>query len=154
MPIPIVVGTTGFSEKEMLKLYEEGKHRPIMIGANFTLGFENFLKAAHMFVNDLPIKSAVVGEVYNAKKKPDASGTTQRICKELGEKLDDKVNTDIQRIGDTPGVNTITLNYGAATISLQLSVKSRDAYANGAIAAAKWLYEKPNGVYQPLDMIK
>jgi 4-hydroxy-tetrahydrodipicolinate reductase len=151
-PMPVVIGTTGFTPDQAERLQAEAAHRPILVGANFTKGFEAFAAAGLAMARALPDADLTVGEIYNATKKPVASGTTQRLCQELGES-GRKVGTDIARIGDTPGVNTIELDYGVATIKLTLTVHSRAAYAAGALDAARWLISRPNGFYQPKDML-
>ena len=150
--VPVVVGTTGFSPEQVQRLQDEGRARPILVGANFTKGFEAFARAARTLAGALPDADLTVGEIYNARKKSAASGTTQRLYAELGES-GRPVATEIQRIGDTPGVNTITLDYGVATITLELGVRSRAAYAAGALDAARWLIHQPRGFYQPADLL-
>ncbi len=150
--IPVVVGATGFGETQAQRLAAEGRHRPIMVGANFTQGFEALARAARGLAAALPEAAVTVGEVYNAAKKLAASGTTMRLCREVGEG-GRPVETEIQRIGDTPGINSVTFDYGAANIALTLTVRSRTAYAAGALDAARWLISQPNGAYAPADML-
>ena len=149
----VVVGTTGFSEEEAERLKSEGAGRPILVGANFTKGFEAFAAAAKILARAVPDARLTVGEVYNARKKAAPSGTTMRLCGELGDNAARAVEMDVQRIGDTPGVNTVTLDYGVASIRLELTVDSRAAYAAGALDAARWLAGRPNGFYEPADML-
>ncbi len=149
----VVVGTTGFSEAQAKRLESEGARRPILVGANFTKGFEAFAAAARGLAKALPDATLTVGEIYNARKKAAPSGTTKRLCRELGAGRARPVETEIGRIGDTPGVNRVTLDYGVATIQLELTVISRAAYAAGALDAACWLAGRQNGFYQPIDML-
>lgn len=151
-PVPVVVGTTGFSAEQAELLAAEGERRPILVGANFTQGFEAFAAAGRALTRALPTAEITVGEIYNAQKKPAASGTTQRLCRDLGAD-GRQIATDIHRIGETPGVNTIEFDYGAATIKLELTVRSRAAYAAGALDAARWLISRPNGLYSPIDLL-
>lgn len=151
--LPLVVGTTGFTDEQAARLRSEGQRRPILVGANFTKGFEDFAAAATALATALPGSAITVGEIYNENKKPTASGTTLRLSKELGAASGGEIAADIRRIGDTPGVNAVTLDYGVATIRLELSVRSRDAYAAGSLDAARWLVGRPNGFYEPKDII-
>lgn len=152
-PLALVIGTTGFSAEEASRLRAEAEKRPILVGANFTKGFEVFAATAAALVQSFPEASVTVGEIYNAKKKPVASGTTQRLVSELGAGHTGIIATDIQRVGDVAGVNTVSLDYGVAKLSLSLDVDSRAAYASGAVEAAEWLIGKPNGYYTPKDML-
>jgi 4-hydroxy-tetrahydrodipicolinate reductase len=150
--VPLVVGTTGFSAAQTARLIAEGANRPILIGANLTEGFEAFAAAAAMLADAVPDARMTLREVYNAAKKPVASGTTMRLREDLG-RSGRPVEVEILRIGDTPGINTIVLDYGVATLELQLTVHARAAYARGALDAARWLAGRPNGAYRPQDML-
>jgi len=153
--MPVVIATTGFSAEQAQRLRDEGARRPILIGANFTLGFEAFASAAVNLSASIPGADITVGEIYNAKKKPVASGTTHRLRADIAKVVEDGklVRQNIERIGDTAGDNTVTLDLGCAKIELKLTVNSRQAYAAGSIQAANWLTSKPNGVYAPSDLL-
>lgn len=151
-PLPIVIGTTGFNSEQAVRINAEAANRPILIGANFTKGFEAFAAAGIDLASALPDASLTVGEVYNAQKKRVASGTTLRLRHALGAGGRD-VETQIARTGETPGQNTIEIAYGVATIKLTLIVHARAAYAAGALDAARWLISRPNGLYHPKDML-
>lgn len=150
-PLPLVVGTTGFTPEQAARLATEGAHRPILIGANFTLGFEAFRSACIALAEALPIAALTVAETYNAAKKPIASGTTQALVAQLATP-ERAVATEINRIGDTPGITTLHLNLGVAEIALSLTVDSRAAYAAGALSAARWLSRRGAGLYSPTDI--
>ncbi len=154
--VALVVGTTGFKEIQSTRLNSLGDTCPVLIGSNFTYGFEPFEAAGIDLVNAISEAQITVGEVYHQHKKLAASGTTQRLCKSLSETSSDKseknISQDIQRIGDTPGINTIRLELGFATMELKLTVHSRRAYAAGALKAARWLIDQSNGLYTPKDL--
>ena len=150
-PLALVIGTTGFSPEQMTRLCAESARRPLLIGANFTLGFEVFRSACLALAAALPEAELTVAETYNAAKKPAASGTTQGLVGELATPQR-AVATEINRIGDTPGITTLRLGLGVADISLSLAVHSRAAYAAGALAAARWLAGRASGLYRPADI--
>ena len=150
-PLPLVIGTTGFSADQAARLRAEGARRPILVGANFTLGFEAFRRCGLQLAADLSGADLTVEETYNIAKKPVASGTTQGLTADLAAN-GRTVDTQINRLGDTPGINTIRLDLGVAEISLTLKVGSRAAYAAGALVAARWLCAQANGAYTPADI--
>lgn len=151
--LPLVIGTTGFTTDQATRLKAEGRNRPILIGANFTLGFEAFRNAGLMLAAALPDASICVEETYSAAKKPAASGTTAGLVADLASHGRD-VSTKINRIAQTPGINTLHFDLGVARLSLTLEVASRSAYAAGALSGARWLLNQPNGVYAPCDIAK
>lgn len=153
-PVALVIGTTGFSAAEAQRLKDEGERRPVLIGANFTLGFEPFRAAAAALALHLPQADIAVAETYNLHKKPVPSGTTQGLVADLSAISPGRaVATELNRVGDTPGINTVRFELGTATIELTLEVKSRAAYAAGALSAARWLIGRPNGLYSPSDLL-
>jgi len=151
--VPLVVGTTGFSAEQAERLQLEALKRPILVGANFTRGFEAFASAACALGRALPDADITVREVYKAEKKKLPSGTTQRLSAELSGISDSEVDIAIERIGDTPGINSVTLDYKVASICLELKVHTRAAYAAGALEAAVWLTGRPNGFHVPKDLL-
>lgn len=151
--VPVVVGTTGFSAEQAERLRVEATRRPLLVGANFTRGFEAFANAARALARAMPNADITVREVYKAEKKKVPSGTTQRLSAELSEIADHDVDVTIERIGDTPGINSVTLDYKVASICLELNVHTRTAYAAGALDAAVWLNGRPNGFYAPKDLL-
>jgi len=152
-PLRLVIGTTGFTTEQATRLKAEGRQRPILIGANFTLGFEAFRKAGLMLAAAMPDAAICVEETYNAAKKPAASATTMGLVADLSPDGRD-VATKINRIAETPGINTLHFDLGVARLSLTLEVASRAAYAAGALSAARWLLGQPSGVYAPSDISK
>jgi len=152
-PVPLVVGTTGFSADQVERIEASARARPTLLGANFTAGFEVFAKAARTLADQLPEARVTVAEVYNARKKPAPSGTTRRLLADLGED-GREIETSIGREGDTPGINRVICDLGPAMITLELTVAGRTAYAVGALEAARWLIGRANDLYAPKDMIQ
>ncbi len=154
--VALVVGTTGFSDQQLMRLNSQGDTFPLLVGSNFTYGFEPFEAAGVNLANKLEDAQITVGEIYNQHKKMQASGTTQRLCKLLSKSgsgnSERHIKQDIQRIGNTPGTNTLWLELGFATIELKLTVHSRQAYAAGALKAARWLVKQKNGSFTPKDL--
>lgn len=150
---PVVVGTTGFDPVQTERLRHEGAVRPILVGANLTPGFEAFRRALMGLAVAVPMATLALRETYNAGKKPDPSGTTRGLLADLDTQVAGRpVALDIRREGETPGINSLCLDLGTARIDLTLTVLSRDAYASGALAAARWLVHQPMGFYRPADM--
>jgi 4-hydroxy-tetrahydrodipicolinate reductase len=57
------------------------------------------------------------------------------------------------RTGDNPGEHTIVFGMLGETIELRVAATGRDCYAQGALLAAKWLAEKPAGLYDMNDVL-
>lgn len=153
-PLPVVVGTTGFDAAQAARLRAEGAHRPVLVAANFTPGFAAFRNALLGLVQALPHAGLTLSETYNAAKKMHPSGTTLGLQADIATLAPDHaLKLDLHREGDVAGVTTLTLALESAQIALTLKVDSRDAYAAGALDAARWLSTRPRGHYTLCDAI-
>lgn len=160
--IPVVIGTTGFSPEENVRLTAFSAHRPLLMSANFAHGFEAFRKAVVDFAQSAPDADATVSETYHARKKADASGTSRLLANELFEARTRAMGfaapepvIAVHREGDTVGVNEIRFDMGAAEAVFTYRVHTLGAYAVGALAAAQWLVSRrrPAGLYSLVDCL-
>lgn len=160
-PIPVVVGTTGFSEKEDQMFEQFAQHRRIMTGANFALGFEAFVASINQFAQSHPGADAAVAEIYHRRKKAVASGTSRRLAEEVSRarKLAGGDSAlppiSVGRVGDTVGVNSVSFDLGVSKAEFTFTVETLAAYAEGALAAMRWLVQDAAeiGRYYPIDML-
>lgn len=152
--LPVVVGTTGFDAAQTLRLRDEGAHRPILVAANFTPGFAAFRGALLALASALPHAGLTLSETYNAAKKLQPSGTTLGLQADIAAQAPERaLDLDLRREGEVAGITTLTLALDGAQIALTLSVNSRDAYAVGALDAARWLIGRAPGFYTVSDTL-
>ena len=57
------------------------------------------------------------------------------------------------RTGDNPGEHTIVFGLLGETLEITVKATNRDCYAQGALAAAKFLVGKPAGLYSMKDVL-
>jgi 4-hydroxy-tetrahydrodipicolinate reductase len=57
-------------------------------------------------------------------------------------------------MGDNPGEHTILFGLLGETLEVTVKASNRDCYASGALAAAKFLHEKPAGLYGMNDVLE
>ncbi|MEL6898168.1 MAG: 4-hydroxy-tetrahydrodipicolinate reductase [Planctomycetota bacterium] len=72
---------------------------------------------------------------------------------ETGQRTRDEIGYHAVRVGDDPGRHTIVFGMMGEKIELDVSASSRDCYASGAITAAKFLRDKPAGLYNMFDVL-
>jgi len=151
---PMVIGTTGFDETQNEEINTAALTKPILLSANFALGFELFAKAAIDLAKALPLLKAGVSEVYHARKKNEPSGTSKRLANDLAETLNlNDIPIDVQREGEVVGINKVSFNIGPVDLDIAFRVHDLNAYAEGAIQGAQLLQGKPNGLYGLHDLI-
>jgi 4-hydroxy-tetrahydrodipicolinate reductase len=160
-PVPIVVGTTGFSAAQERLIDEAARLRPVMVGVNFALGFGAFAASVQKFASAFPNAQARIEETYHQRKKRSASGTS-RLLADIVRNAQDKGGAvsspmpeiSIHRSGNVVGINEVHFDLGVSRAGFVFNVDTLGAYAEGALAAAVWLADparKP-GRYEPADM--
>jgi 4-hydroxy-tetrahydrodipicolinate reductase len=70
-----------------------------------------------------------------------------------GARPHDEIGYHAVRTGDNPGEHTIIFGLLGETIELTVKATSRDAYAHGALAAAKYVANQPAGLYGMDDVL-
>ncbi len=170
----VVIGTTGFTEKEENLIKKFSKKIPILKAGNMSLGI-NLL----MYLTE--ITSASLGnnylskifEVHHKHKKDHPSGTAlmlgkgiavgknKNFYKMIGKKYlnkknfpyGKKINFNSLRKGDIIGEHEVTFSSGKEIITLNHEAFDRTLYSEGALTAAKWLINKKPGLYSMRNLL-
>ncbi|MDO4576226.1 MAG: 4-hydroxy-tetrahydrodipicolinate reductase [Planctomycetia bacterium] len=170
--IPLVMATTGLKESQKEKLREASREIPIVFAPSMSTAVNLAMKLAqmagktladrdadveilerhHRFKVDAPSGTALkFGELV-----ADAMGITQfRHGREgvTGARPHNEIAYHAIRTGDNPGEHTVIFGMMGETLELTVRCSSRDGYANGAFAAAKFLQDKTNGLYDMFDVL-
>ena len=86
-----------------------------------------------------------VHEIHHTKKLDSPSGTALHLKK----LLPDSTAVTAERIGDVPGIHTVTVELPGEIVSLRHEAKNRTVFASGAIYAAENLIlGLPAGIHQ------
>lgn len=168
---PLVIGTTGLCEKTHRLMKECSDHRPIFYAQNFSIGVYVQQKLAECAAKILDFDVEIF-EAHHALKKDAPSGTAIA----LGQAVAKARNLDFNAVatfhrpadhmrqpseigflsargGGTIGDHTVHFYGPFEHISITHNGYSRHIYASGAIKAAQWLINKPNGLYQMDNLI-
>jgi len=154
--VPLVEGTTGWhtQESQARRLVEDGGGA-MLVGANFSIGVQLFYRvvdrAAELFAG-LPGYEAFVEEAHHAKKRDAPSGTALELTRVLTRRLGRDVPVSSTRAGHIPGVHRVGFDSAADQVLLVHSARSRDGFAAGALAAARWLRGR-SGTYTFGDVL-
>ena len=170
----VVIGTTGFSQKEENIIKKYSKKIPILKAGNMSLGI-NLL----MYLTEIASKSlgnnflSKVFEVHHKHKKDHPSGTALMLGKGIalgknkdfnklkGKKYLNKktfpysknINFNSIRKGEIIGNHKIYFSSGKETITLDHEAFDRALYSEGAFTAAKWLMNKKPGLYSMRNVL-
>jgi len=170
----VVIGTTGFTQKEEVLIKKFSKTIPILKAGNMSLGV-NLL----MYLTEIASKSlndeylSKVFEVHHKHKKDYPSGTALMLGKGIadgknknlynliGKKFlnkksfpyGKKINFNSIRRGEIIGEHEVTFSSGKEIIKLNHEAFDRALYSDGALTAAKWLINKKPGLYSMRDLL-
>lgn len=169
----LVIGTTGFTEKQKNELRALAAKTPIFWASNMSIGVNVLLKILPELAKALGDSYDIeMVELHHNRKKDSPSGTALTLGECLAEargwKLPDvrcssrdgiigerpKAQIGIQAVrgGDVVGVHTVYFMGPGERIEVSHQAHSRENFAQGALRAAAWLaQQKPGGLYSMRD---
>ena len=151
----IVIGTTGFSEPQMDRIKEAAGKIPVVLSPNMSIGvnllFRLVKDAAEKLSGDYTVRMV---EAHHIHKKDSPSGTAKKLAQIIKESSMREVE-DIKSIreGEIVGDHKVTFEGLYDIIELSHSAKTRDIFAKGAIAAAKFVAGKKPKIYDMQDVL-
>jgi len=172
--IPLVAATTGLTPAQKAELEAAAQSIPLLwapsmsIAVNLTM---KLVREAARALKDLPDGVDVeILERHHRFKEDAPSGTALRFGEIVaaqmgqtshihgregrpGERPRNEIGYHAIRTGDNVGEHTIVFGMLGETIDLTVRSHSRDAYAHGALAAARFLVGKPVGLYSMNDVL-
>ena len=169
---PLVFATTGTTPEQNAMLREAATHLPILVSPSMSMTVNLAMKLCEMAARTLRDKDADVEilERHHRFKADAPSGTalkfgkiiaeemgqtSQRHGREgvVGERPHGEIGYHAIRVGDNPGEHTIVFGLLGETLEVTVKATSRDCYASGALAAAKFLHGKAPGLYSMNDVL-
>jgi 4-hydroxy-tetrahydrodipicolinate reductase len=170
----MVVGTTGFSPEEKSRLAQLLAKIPSVFSPNMSIGVNALLKIVAQTAKLLKEGYDIdVVEAHHRQKKDAPSGTAMALAETIakatdrdlnkvgryhrhgliGERPENEIGLQTIRGGDLVGTHTVYFMGTGETLELTHRATSRDNFARGAILAAKWVKDKPAGLYTMADVL-
>jgi len=172
--IPIVIGTTGFTGKELAEIKKLARRTKALISPNMSVGVNLLLsllgrvaqtlgedydveivETHHRFKKDAPSGTALaLGRVVAEALKRDLDKVG--VCGRkgvIGERGKKEIGLMAVRAGDTVGEHTVIFGGLGERVEFIHRAHSRDTFARGAIRAAQWLVRQKNGLYSMQDAL-
>ncbi len=172
--VKMVIGTTGFSDAQKAEIAAHAKHIALMVAPNMSVGVNVVLRlldtaaralaagydieiveAHHRHKVDAPSGTALqMGEVVAA-----ALGRDLKHCAVYGregvtgERDPGTIGFAAVRGGDIVGDHTVMFCGTGERIEIAHKSSSRATYAQGALRAARFLADKPNGLFDMNDVL-
>ena len=170
----VVIGTTGFSQKEENLIKKYSKKIPILKAGNMSLGVNLLIYLTEITSGSLGKDFlSKINEIHHKHKKDYPSGTALMLGKgiakgrnkdfydSIGKKYFNKksfpygfkTNFNSIRKGEIIGEHEVSFSNGKEIITLNHEAFDRELYSDGALTAAKWLIKKRPGLYSMRDLL-
>ena len=168
----VVIGTTGFTKKEenLIKNFQKFyfKAGNMSLGVNLLMHLteiaskslgKDFLskiyEVHHKHKKDYPSGTALMlGKgIANGRKKEFYSVIGKKYLNKKSFPYGNKINFNSIRKGEVIGEHEVTFSSGKEIVSLNHESFDRALYSEGALTAAKWLFNKKPGLYSMRDLM-
>ena len=170
----IVIGSTGFTADEIASAKALAGQVRCVLAPNMSVGVNVLLKVLDSVAKILGDEYDVeIVEAHHNQKKDAPSGTAVKMAEVLADALQrdlaqvgvyerkgmigarTKAEIGIQtvRAGDIVGEHTVIFGGIGERLEFIHRAHSRDNFAKGAIRAAKWIVDRPNGIYDMQDVL-
>jgi 4-hydroxy-tetrahydrodipicolinate reductase len=169
----IVIGTTGFTNKQNSLIKNYSKEIAIFKSGNMSLGINLLEYIVNILSKKIPNDYDVgINDDHHRKKIDYPSGTALMLANAVskgkkknlgsikgkiflnkkGNLQKNKVNFFITRKGNTIGKHSVIFNNKIENIELKHTAFSRELFADGALSAAIWISKKNKGLFNMQDM--
>jgi 4-hydroxy-tetrahydrodipicolinate reductase len=172
--IPLVAATTGLTKEQLERVREIAHVTPLIIAPNMSLAVNvamRLVREAARALTSVPAGVDVeIVERHHRYKEDAPSGTALRfgeiVAEEMGQsehrhgrhgRLGRRPQSEIGyhalRTGDNVGEHDIVFGLLGETLEISVRGHTRDSYAYGALAAAKFLVKQRPGLYTMADVL-
>jgi 4-hydroxy-tetrahydrodipicolinate reductase len=170
--LPIVIATTGHTPEQKAEIESAAHETAVLASPNMSLVVNVLFKLTQMAAELLKGRDydVEIVESHHRFKKDSPSGTALHFAQIIqnvqgqtrlrhgregivGQRPSDEIGMHAIRAGDNVGEHTILFSTLGETMELVHRAHSRDAYARGALQAAKYLAGRPPGRYTMFDVL-
>lgn len=171
----IIIGTTGFSDKEIEKISSYSKNIAMLIASNFSIGINLLYELVKQTTQILGNNSDIdILELHHRNKVDIPSGTALSIAKNITKVMKWKLNKHslyykkgISKIrepkkigfssirsGNIIGKHSVIFTNSEEEINITHTAFNRESFAKGAIQSALWIVSKDQGLFNMKDLLK
>lgn len=167
--LPLVIATTGQTEEERFEIMKASEYIPLFFAANYSFGIALLIDLAKKTAAAMPDAEIEIIEKHHDRKVDAPSGTAIAIANAItevrptativtgrsgmGKRTKEEIGIHAIRMGNIVGEHEVIIGTPNQTITLKHEAHDRALFAEGALTAAKFLYNKPAGFYNMNDLI-
>jgi 4-hydroxy-tetrahydrodipicolinate reductase len=171
----VVIGTTGFTNKQNGLIKNYSKKIAIFKSGNMSLGINLLEYIVNILSKKIPNDYDIrINDDHHRKKIDYPSGTALMLANAVskgknknpesikgkiflnkkGNLQKNKINFFITRKGNTIGKHSVIFSNKIENIELKHTASSRELFADGALNAAIWISKKNKGLFNMQDIFK
>jgi len=151
--VPLVIGSTGYTEEQLQKILKASKEIPIFHSSNFSIGVHVFKKLIETLCINLPEYSINLIEWHRQNKKDAPSGTALSLINEIEKYSSKAVETTSIRAGSNFCEHSLSFTNIAERITVKHEVCDKKTFALTALDAALFILSRQIGYYEMEDLI-
>lgn len=172
--VPILLATTGFRAADQLRIEGWGEKVPLVVAPNLSLGVNLMLDLVRRASKALESYDLEILELHHRRKRDAPSGTAIALARaaadgrgqtdferravyaragDIGPRSDEEIGMMALRGGDIIGEHTVFLVGETERVELTHRAAHRDAFAHGALVAARFLERSAPGCYRMADVL-
>lgn len=170
--IPVVIATTGLSDQQIKTVEEYSKSIPIFKSANMSYDINLMAKILSQIAPILKDSDIEIIETHHNRKVDAPSGTALLLADTINKSLENSMEYNFDRFssrekrkpneigfssirgGNIVGEHTVKFYSPYETFEISHTSYSRSVFAEGALKAAKFIINKPAGLYSMDDLLK
>ena len=167
--LPVLIASTGQTPEEHALIREAAAKIPVFTSPNMSVGVALVADIAERVARLFGDCDIEMIEAHHNQKLDVPSGTALMLAKRIqearenstlnigrhenGKRPQNEIGIHSLRYGSEVGTHEIIFSNGLETITIKHDAKNRALFANGALAAAKWLVNQKPGLYGMKDFI-
>ena len=170
----VVIGTTGMDDAQKQIIADASKDVAICFAPNMSVGVNLCFKLLEIAAKVMGDESDIeIIEAHHRHKKDAPSGTALRMGEVVadtlgrdlktcavygregitGERDQKEIGFETIRAGDIVGDHTVLFAAMGERVEITHKASSRMTFSKGSMRAAKWLVDKPNGLFDMQDVL-
>ena len=172
--LPLVLATTGMNEAQKAQIHQASQTIPLVwspsMSTTVNLAMKLCATAGEVLKNMASGVDVEIIERHHRMKEDSPSGTALKFGEiiagvmgqevhrhgregQVGRRPAHEIGYHAVRTGDNPGEHTIIFGLLGETLEITVKATSRDCYALGALAAAKFVAKRQPGLYSMYDVL-
>ena len=156
--IPLIYGVSGLNQSQLTYLERAATKIAIVFDRNMSLGIAVLERSVREAASSLgPEFEIEVSETHHVHKRDAPSGTALKLGEAMavarGGDSTNAIQYSSERRGDVPGDHEVKMSSPTEQLTFSHSVTTRQVFVDGALQAARWVLDRPPGLYSMQDVL-